>query len=353
MDVEKTLHMKEGVGVTSYAQNSSLQKNGLDRVKPITEEAAINMLCSTNYPRSLVIADLGCASGPNTFSVLITIIKTICGRYREASLLLPEFQVYLNDLLGNDFNSVFRALPSFHESIGEKEGVFGSCFVAGVPGSFYGRLFPSNSLHFVHSSYSLHWLSRVPLGLYGEDGVPPNKGKIYISEASPPCVPKAYFSQFKKDFSLFLKSRSEEMIDGGRMVLMLLGRRTDNPCDKDATFLWEIFAKAFAYLVSKEKVDSYDVPFYAPSLKEVEEEVMREGSFQIEHVEVLNTHRKHNHCRKIVMAVRSINEPMLKQHFGEKINDNLFEKYGEILEKEMAQVETKEISFSIVLRKSH
>ncbi|KAL4199113.1 hypothetical protein AMTRI_Chr03g49600 [Amborella trichopoda] len=267
MDVEKTLHMKEGVGVTSYAQNSSLQKNGLDRVKPITEEAAINMLCSTNYPRSLVIADLGCASGPNTFSVLITIIKTICGRYREASLLLPEFQVYLNDLLGNDFNSVFRALPSFHESIGEKEGVFGSCFVAGVPGSFYGRLFPSNSLHFVHSSYSLHWLSRG--------------------------------------------------------------------------------------LVEKEKVDSYDVPFYAPSLKEVEEEVMREGSFQIEQVEVLNTHRKHNHCRKIVMAVRSINEPMLKQHFGEKINDNLFEKYGEILEKEMAQVETKEISFSIVLRKSH
>ncbi|MBA0779036.1 hypothetical protein Gotri_003319, partial [Gossypium trilobum] len=34
-------------------------------------------------------------------------------------------------------------------------------FIAGVASSFYQRLFPSNSIHFVHSSYCLHWLSKV------------------------------------------------------------------------------------------------------------------------------------------------------------------------------------------------
>ena len=39
-------------------------------------------------------------------------------------------------------------------------------FVAGVPGSFYGRLFPRNSLHFAHSSYCLMWLSQVYIDVY-------------------------------------------------------------------------------------------------------------------------------------------------------------------------------------------
>ncbi|CAH9071883.1 unnamed protein product [Cuscuta europaea] len=37
---------------------------------------------------------------------------------------------------------------------------FGPCFISGVPGTFYGRLFPTNALNFVHSSYSLMWLSQ-------------------------------------------------------------------------------------------------------------------------------------------------------------------------------------------------
>ena len=41
----------------------------------------------------------------------------------------------------------------------------GPCLFSGTPGSFYGRLFPSNSLHFVHSSYSLQWLSQVTYSL--------------------------------------------------------------------------------------------------------------------------------------------------------------------------------------------
>lgn len=43
----------------------------------------------------------------------------------------------------------------------EKGGKLGNCFVTGMPGSFYGRIFPTRSLDFVHSSASVHWLSQV------------------------------------------------------------------------------------------------------------------------------------------------------------------------------------------------
>ncbi|KAK7814518.1 3,7-dimethylxanthine N-methyltransferase, partial [Quercus suber] len=75
---------------------------------------------------------------------------------------LPSLQAFLNDLPGNDFNTIFRSLQSFYRKLEtEKGNTFGNCFIAGVPGSFYGRLFPCNSLHFAHSSYAIMWLSEV------------------------------------------------------------------------------------------------------------------------------------------------------------------------------------------------
>lgn len=83
------------------------------------------------------------------------------GMCRHLHRPIPEFQVYLNDLPGNDFNTLFRSLPAFYEKLKKEKGRESSaCFIAGVPGSFYGRLFPTGSLDFIHSSSSLHWLSQ-------------------------------------------------------------------------------------------------------------------------------------------------------------------------------------------------
>lgn len=128
----------------------------------ILEEAITNLLGNTSYLSSncLVIADLGCASGPNTFFVVSQLIKHVQKVSTKLGQLQPlEYQVLLNDLPGNDFNSTFKSLPSFQEYLGNQIGAT-HCFLSGVPGSFYGRLFPRNSLHFVHSSYSLMWLSQ-------------------------------------------------------------------------------------------------------------------------------------------------------------------------------------------------
>lgn len=141
-----------------------VQKKVISIAKPITEEAMTKLFCSTS-PTKVAIADLGCSSGPNTLLVaseLIKVVNKICDKLGSQ---LPEFQVFLNDLPGNDFNTIFRSLASFQKilrkQLGSASGAAGQYFFTGVPGSFYGRLFPRNSVHLFHSSYSLQWLSQV------------------------------------------------------------------------------------------------------------------------------------------------------------------------------------------------
>ncbi|KAK6924400.1 SAM dependent carboxyl methyltransferase [Dillenia turbinata] len=248
MDVVHVLHMNEGVGETSYANNSLLQKKVIILTKPITVSAMTD-LYSTLSPTKICIADLGCSSGPNTLFVVSELIKTVVrlhkrlGQQNES----PEFLVLLNDLPGNDFNTIFKSLlPNFQENLRQELGHgFGPCFVTAAPGSFYGRLFPSQTLHFVHSSYSLQWLSQVP------EGLEENKGSIYIASTSPPSVLKAYFNQFQKDFSCFLKCRGEELVTGGRMVLTILGRKSDDPSSKEGCYIWELMALALNDMVAE------------------------------------------------------------------------------------------------------
>ena len=81
-----------------------------------------------------------------------------------------------------------------------------------------------------------------------------NKGKIYISKSSPECVFEAYSQQFQKDFSVFLKSRAEEIVSGGRMVLSFMGRRFSDPTTEESCYLqWELLAQALMTFVLEVK----------------------------------------------------------------------------------------------------
>lgn len=222
---------------------------------------------------SMTMADLGCASGPNSLSLVGDIIKAVCQKSGEGARPVPEFMVFLNDLPSNDFNAMFSSFPGFIVRIGADAGA--QVFLAGVPGNFYGRLFGKVCLHFIFSCYSLHWLSQVtnslisinrvnldlnisnmnsfqvPLGLYNDEGKSMNKGKAYISETSQPIVTTAYFKQFQMDFNLFLKSRSAELKSSGKMALLLLGRRTQGHQDMATNFFWNMLDKSFSILVSQ------------------------------------------------------------------------------------------------------
>ncbi|KAA8547399.1 hypothetical protein F0562_003737 [Nyssa sinensis] len=362
MDVERVFHATGGFGETSYAKNSSLQKKASDMVKHITIET-IQELYLTSTPKSLGIADLGCSSGPNTLSIIREMIDAIEETSSKLLQPVPEFQVYLNDLPANDFNAIFKALPDFYRDLrkGRKDGCPSpSIYIAGYPGTFYGRLFPDKCLHFIYSSYSLHWLSRVPPSLYDKQGKSINKGSIYISESSPPEVSEAYFRQFQEDFSLFLLSRSQELISGGRMVLIFLGRIGSNHVDRGNAFFWKLLSRSLAILASQgeveeEKLDSYDVHFYAPSKDELEDVVRREGSFEMEQLEMFEIEKDvengTSYGTAVAMTVRAIQESMISHHFGEGIVDCLFEHYGQLVDEEMAKEEIRPITFVAILRK--
>ncbi|XP_074308913.1 putative methyltransferase TCM_000336 [Silene latifolia] len=378
MDIEKIFHMKGGHDDTSYSKNSTLQKKASEMVKQITMET-IQEVYLTTSPQNLAVADLGCSTGSNSLSIIKELYNAVINAYNKAQnngpkSPPPQLCVYLNDLPTNDFNSIFKALPEFYQNnickeVDDGNRVNGSdqqgyirpsVFVAACPGSFYAPVFPPNFLHFVYSSYSLHWLSKVPNGIYDENGESMNKGCIYICKESPASIIQAYVQQFQDDFSRFLRLRSQELKNGGRMVLVLLGRENTNHIDRGNSFLWQLLAQSFRILVSKglipeEKLNSYDVHFYAPSKEEMQEEVRKEGSFKMVRFEMFEIERDENYGDNygvdVARTVRAIQESMISHHFGEDILDDLFDTYAKLIDEEMSMQDIRPVTFVLVLNK--
>ncbi|KAF3629364.1 Jasmonate O-methyltransferase [Capsicum annuum] len=356
MEVMQVLHMNNGEGETSYAKNSNIQRKIISETNSSLKEAILNIMCNNKeVPEGIGIADLGCSSGPNTLMVVTEIINIIYATCRKSGSSFPELRISLNDLPGNDFNYIFRSLPAFFQKVKEEKGAE-NCYVVGVPGSFYGRIFPRKSLHFVHSSSSLHWLSQVPVGLATNARTTLNKGKLYISQTSPSDVIKAYVSQFQNDFSSFLRSRSPEMVPGGRMLLSLMGRSSIDPTIEDGCYYqWELLAHALSTLVSKglvedEKIDSFNAPYYAPCPEELKIAVEKEGSFIVNRIEAFEigwdasvSSNSSTQCedkkilllsmgQQVAKTIRAVVESMVENHFGNEIMDDLFSVYGDLVD---------------------
>ncbi|CAI0392357.1 unnamed protein product [Linum tenue] len=360
------LHMNGGTEDTSYAANSLLQRKVISMTRPIIEEAAMGLFSSSSFSgRNLAIADLGCASGPNTLFTVSELIKALDKASRKLGHVSLEFQVFLNDLPGNDFNNVFRSLHGFTEEMKQELGIELPMFFNGVPGSFYGKLLPSDSLHFIHSSYSLHWLSRVPPGLEEM-----NKGNISIGSSSPPGVLKAYYTQFQTDFSFFLSCRAQELVRGGQIIFTLLGRKSQGPSTTPSIHLLELLfvvlnQMASEGLIDQEKLDSFDLPFYMPSPMEVETEIQKQGSFTIKRLEVWESNWNPHDMEvnlpetlqdgghNVARCIRAVMEPQLVSQFAlqRKIVDEVFMRYRVILSNWMCEKEALYVNITVSLTK--
>ncbi|KAL1217037.1 Salicylate/benzoate carboxyl methyltransferase [Cardamine amara subsp. amara] len=333
------LSMSGGDGDYSYSTNSLLQKRVLSKAKPVLVKNIKGSMINLNFPNYIKVADMGCASGQNTFLAMSEIVNTINALCQQRNQRPPEIDCCLNDLLDNDFNTTFKFIPFFNKRVKNKR----LCFVSGVPGSFYSRLIPRKSLHFVHSSYSLHWLSKVPKGLEA------NTSCVYITSSSPPNAYKAYLNQFESDFTTFLKLRSEEMVSNGRMVLSFIGRNTlGDPLYRDCCHFWTLLSKSLRDLVSEgllsaSKVDSFNMPFYDPSKEEVMETIGNEGSFEINDLEIhgfdlgqskhdedykLHSQRSKAGQKEAASCIRAVSESIIVAHFGVDIIDALFNKFA-------------------------
>jgi jasmonate O-methyltransferase len=122
---------------------------------------------------TMVAADLGCSSGPNTLLVVSEVMNTIGAHVQETadnykSRAIMEVQFFQNDLPGNDFNLVFRSLDQQRlqgrglAAVEEKQAAaVDPCYIAGLPGSMYTRILPCQSVHLFRSSHCLIWRSKV------------------------------------------------------------------------------------------------------------------------------------------------------------------------------------------------
>ncbi|KAK4738432.1 hypothetical protein R3W88_002129 [Solanum pinnatisectum] len=334
----KLVNMNAGNGECSYASNSTLQRRIIQEAKPVLEDAIKKMFNNIDdFPKSCFnMADLGCSSGTNTLFTVSNIIKIVQVLCHEKSCKMPEFQAYLNDLPDNDFNTIFKSIPSFYRNLKEAEDE-ANCFISGVPGSFYERLFPSKSLHLVHLSSCLHWLSQAPEKIE-------NNNNIYITRTGPPQVFEAYMKQFDKDFSRFLQVRSEEIVTGGHMVLSFVGRSITDPYGGHFALL-ELLSKSLIDLIhegliEQAKLDSFNFPFYAPYKDEVEKIVQMEGSFDVDTIKFFQMDwderdndddvcfDAYSRGKHIARSMRAVLEQMLVSHFelGDSIVDYLFER---------------------------
>ncbi|KAM2710638.1 hypothetical protein EV2_048184 [Malus domestica] len=122
-NVSEAYPVTGGDGPNSHANNSTRQKGVVDVAKELLTKAIkqnldldICLPCDTFH-----VADLGCSVGPNTFFSFENILEAV--KFDDHTL--------------NDFNMLFKCLP--HN---------GNYYAAGVPGSFYGRLFPKAYIHF-------------------------------------------------------------------------------------------------------------------------------------------------------------------------------------------------------------
>ncbi|KAC9410949.1 hypothetical protein E3N88_45886 [Mikania micrantha] len=332
------------------------------------------------FHHCFVIADLGCSSGINTLSVASNIIDTIHELCQENNRKTPQFHVCLNDLFGNDFNNVFNFLPDFYKNLQRDKGEkFGPCFVSAVPGSFYEKLFPDESLHLVHSSYSIHWLSQVPKGLEN------NKLNIYMAITSPLDVLQAYGKQFHTDFTRFLQLRSTEILRDGCMFLTLRSRssldptRDDSSCssldptrDNSSSF-WEFLTLSLLEmlkegLVQESDINSFNLPFYFPHEDELRTIIEAEGSFSLNNMntfeliwgqhdnDYINIDESkceytHNDGEDTANLIRAITEPLFASHFGNSIIDMLFKKCEKIAAKHLATKNTRHLSVVVSLTK--
>ncbi|KAL3510745.1 hypothetical protein ACH5RR_030146 [Cinchona calisaya] len=325
--MENSISMNGGEGPNSYSQNSKILKEAADQAKVFISESVIEILELQKDLKVFSIADYGCSVGPNTFSSVDTIIQAVQNKYKTQApeLKIPQFLVFFNDHVINDFNTLFRTLPSGRQYM-----------AAGVPGSFLGPLFPKSSINLMHSAFSLHWLSRVP----EEGSLTWNKDIISYPRSSNQVI-EAFRAQFFSDIESFFKARSAELAPVGLLVV-LLPVRPNGTHSSDSRIAHIIKCLSYTLadmvqegLISEDLVDSFNVPLFFPSASEVKEVVISNSHLNIERVEELHfgvNPTSPGYIQFCKMHVRAGLEGMFCKHFGQNLTDDIFDRYHEKLE---------------------
>nr|ABK24797.1 unknown [Picea sitchensis] len=342
INLHGVLHVYSGNSVASYAENSERQRHVFHALQSLFQ-AAIEKL---RFPQEgpLRIADLGCATGINTVSDVDFVVKTLRNLWRDGHSngggSVAEFQAYFSDLPSNDFNGLFNLL----------DRPASPYFVAGVPGSFYNVLFPTSSIHVCFSVMALHWLSQVPQAIVQKTSPLYNKGRVWINRGSQD-IAEAYSKQSESDLNAFINCRAQEMAPGGVIFLCMMGRPDSwlpteqvsvggEFCGQDFEDAWDELVTQG--IISSDLRDSFNLPWYFPTAKELRRAVENCGVFEIESMQVFEQvpsmpeEEFEEYIRDPKMfglmksnLVKSFVGSLIEAHIGKKCTDQFFQAFAE------------------------
>lgn len=95
----------------------------------------------------------------------------------------------------------------------------------------------------------------------------------------------------------------------------------------------------FQGLIEEEKLGTFNMPYYAPTTKEIEEVIEAEGSFILQNLEVFKNDwdsyvkqansglDKKTRAAIFATDIRAVGEPILASQFGEAPMDDLFRRF--------------------------
>ncbi|KAF7822286.1 putative S-adenosylmethionine-dependent methyltransferase At5g38780 [Senna tora] len=344
--------MNGGDGPHSYTNNSAPQRRLIEAskeliIEAIEEKLEIDSSSCVNGSKAFGIADLGCSVGNNTFIAVHNIIEAVEKKKAKKndesnSSSLLEFQVFFNDHSNNDFNSLFRSLPYNDSSR--------SYYAAAVAGSFYGRLFPNSTLHFVNCSFALHWMSKLPKQILDRNSSAWNGNRIHYTSSSNAKVHEAYADEYKNGMKCFLKARAQEIVGGGLMLIVVpaIPTNSNDMSQIPQAFSYGLLESSFSEMVnlgyiSEEKVETFNVPHYFPTSKELEAIIKRNGNFSIEIMEILSRKMKFikSSVEIVVGTMRAAMEELFRQHFGNEVLPHLFQSYTKKVEENLDILDLK------------
>ena len=119
--------------------------------------------------------------------------------------------------------------------------------------------------------------------------------------------------------------------------------------------------------MEKEKLVSFILPFYAPSMDEVKAVVEENNLFNVEHMSVFESSCDPQDddtnddvvlgCSSsglnVARCIRAVAEPLIKKHFGEAILDDLFMVYASMISKHLRKAKAKYPIIIIYLKAKH
>jgi hypothetical protein len=240
-----------------YDRHSSVQGSALDAVAGWIDQATDTL--TTNDRRPVTIADYGCSEGRNSIIAVGRIVDALRARGIDAPIVAIHA-----DLPSNNFNKLFANLndPAASNYFQDRGRVRRHVHAFAVGGSFYGPLLPAGSVDFAISFLAVEWLDQLP-------DVPVPEFIGYMGGS--PAAFQAFGEQAARDWTRFLQLRAEELVSGGKLLVVIPGSDGPRRCSDG---MYDVLNDACVDLVDSGQMRRADyerlvVPVYFRSLDEM------------------------------------------------------------------------------------